>query len=191
MPAHIEVIPLGRLDQSAVKVVAANLQTFVGLPVDVLEPRPSPVYALIGPRMQYDAVPILNELAKDPAENRLRIGLVSEDLCLPILSHVFGEARVGGRTAVVSCHRLLRNQDGLPVGTELFLERLAKVAVHETAHALGLKHCRTPGCLMLFSAGLRQIDALELEFCRNCTEKLQDLVRGRTDQPAGPRSGGN
>ncbi len=173
-PRHIEVIPLGRVDQVAVAVAAANIQTFTGLPADAAEAWPEPEHALLHPRMQYNAMPILNDLSANlQGSGLLRLGLMNGDLCLPILSYVFGEAQVGGRAAVVSLHRLRRGPDGQPVRTDIFLERLAKVAVHEVAHILGLRHCRAPKCLMAFSLGLKQLDALFMGFCRDCENEIR------------------
>ena len=89
-----------------------------------------------------------------------------------ILTYVYGEARIGGHTALISLYRLSRDALGNRVPQGLLFQRLAKVAVHETAHALGMEHCVAPGCLMHFSQGLRQLDALNLEFCSECLAAL-------------------
>lgn len=173
---HVEVIPLGQVDQLAVSVVAANIQTFIGLPVDVVPPWPEPAYAVIPVRGQYNALPILKALAVDIGADTRRLGVFGGDLCLPILTYVFGEAQVNGRAAVVSLRRLRQSRDGQRVPSSLLLERLAKVAVHEMSHVLGLKHCRTPYCLMSFSLGLDQLDALSLRFCPDCERILARRV---------------
>jgi archaemetzincin len=174
---HVQIVPLGEVDQVAVSVVAANVQALTGLLADVVDPWPSPEYALIQTRMQYNALLVLDALADGMPSDGLRLGILVGDLCLPIFSHVFGEARVNGNVAVVSLYRLGRGSEGKPVERSLFLERLAKVAVHETAHALGLRHCRAPGCLMSFSLGLKQIDRLPQRFCPACAEALAVSVR--------------
>ncbi|MFH1136774.1 MAG: matrixin family metalloprotease [Pseudomonadota bacterium] len=175
---HLELIPLGRIDQVAVSVVAANVQTLTGLLVDVAPAWSEPEHALLHPRMQYNALPILKDLAEDAGlQGRLRLGIINGDLCLPILSYVFGEAQLGGRAAVISLHRLHRGADGRAISSSAMYERLAKVAVHETAHILGLKHCRAPRCIMAFSLGLKQLDDLYLGFCPDCEEELRFHLR--------------
>ena len=173
---HVEVVPLGPVDGVAVSVVAANIQTFIGLPVDVVPPWPEPAYAIIPVRGQYNALPILKALATGIGADTRRLGLFGGDLCLPILTYVFGEAQVNGRAAVISLRRLRQSRDGQRVPSSLLLERLAKVAVHEMSHVLGLKHCRTPNCLMSFSLGLDQLDALTLRFCPDCERILTQRV---------------
>ena len=176
-PRHVEIVPLGWVEEIAVSVAAANIQTFSGLRADVQPALPDPDYALVPARRQYDAMPILKALATDLTMPTLRLGLLNGDLCLPILSYVFGEAQVDGQTAVVSLHRLKIDQNGQPASTSLWLERLAKVTVHEIAHVLGLRHCSRPLCLMAFSQGLKQIDELALQFCPDCNRTLNRRVR--------------
>ena len=99
------------------------------------------------------------------------------------------EARIGGHTALVSLYRLSRDALGNRVAQALFFQRLAKVAVHETAHALGMEHCSAPLCLMEFLQGLRQLDALSLEFCSECLAGLsrerKRLFRSEGPPPSG------
>ena len=168
LTALVEVVPLGAINQTAAAVVAANLQAILGLNADLAPPAPEPDYALAPSRGQYDAGLILQNLATRPTPPPLCLGLTRHDLCLPFLSHVFGEAQLEGRAAVVSLHRLGQGPDGQPASRALMLERAAKVALHETAHLLGLTHCRAPRCLMNFSAGLEKLDRLELTLCPTC-----------------------
>lgn len=172
---RVEVVPLGQVNLTAAHVVAGNLQALLGLAARVGEPQDEPENALLANRGQYDAGIILKELEQGPGAP-LRLGLTTVDLCLPFLDYVFGEAQVGGRAAVVSLHRLSRGQGGTTVPREVMLERLAKVALHEMAHVLGLTHCRVRNCLMSFSESLARIDRIELSMCPDCRD---DLARRR------------
>ncbi|MBU1742814.1 MAG: hypothetical protein KKC37_14835 [Proteobacteria bacterium] len=168
--AVVEVVPLGRIDEVALAVVAANVDVVLGLPAVTASPRPEPTEALIPTRRQYDASMVLTPLAGDVPPGRIRLGLTARDLCLPVLTYVFGQAQMNGRAAVVSLCRL-----GGPGGAApraLFYTRLAKVALHETAHLLGVSHCHRPGCLMCFSSTLGHVDALDIGFCPNCARVL-------------------
>ena len=177
---HVEIVPLGEVDGVAISVVGANLQAIADLPADVLPARPDPAYAVIPARRQYNAVPILQALEDGAPDNALRLGVMSGDLCLPIFSYVLGEAQVKGRSAVISLHRLKANEDGTSVSPARVYERLAKVALHETAHVLGLTHCREEGCLMRFSLGAEHIDELTMRFCPECELRLAVARKGRT-----------
>ena len=178
----IEIIPLGRVDEVALSVTAANIQAIVGLDARVLEPRPEPDYAVIPARQQYNALPILKNLNQEPGAATLRLGLTNADLCLPFLSYVFGEAQVNGRTAVVSLHRLNKGPDGRSAPRALVYERLVKIILHETAHILGLIHCHETKCLMHFSLGLDQLDNLAPIFCRTCELQIKHAVTARQSQ---------
>ncbi|RJX34221.1 MAG: peptidase M54 [Desulfarculus sp.] len=186
----VEVVPLGRVNQTAAAVAAANLQAIFGLNAAVSEPWPEPTYALVPTRGQYDAGPILLALAQGGPGPPLRLGLTGRDLCLPFLSYVFGEAQVEGRAAVVSLHRLRDAAQGGTVPRALMLERLAKIALHEIAHVLGLVHCRAPGCLMNFSSSLAGLDRLRLGLCPACNSRLawqrRRLLGQASRAPAGP-----
>lgn len=185
----VEVVPLGRVDAVACEVAAANIQAILGLSSRRVADWPTPDYAYLPARNQHDAGPILKALARDLEPPTLRLGITGLDLCLPILTYVYGEARIGGHTALVSLYRLSRDALGNRVPQALFFQRLAKVAVHETAHALGMEHCSAPLCLMHFSQGLRQLDALNLEFCSECLAGLT-LERKRLFRSEGlPPSG--
>ena len=172
----IFITPLGIVDQVAVRVVAANLQTFFDLRVDVEAPMPCPDHALMPGRSQYHAAKIMSVLEKkELKESEKRIGVISEDIALPFLTHVFGEAQVNGRAAVISTSRLKGEKTTSKPSKSLVYERLAKIAIHETGHLLGLLHCREKNCLMGFSASLDQLDALPPSFCQSCTRYLTEV----------------
>jgi archaemetzincin len=104
------------------------------------------------------------------------IGVLDVDIFVPILNHVFGEARQGGRCALVSVYRLKRNSDGSTPPLSLILERGAKVAMHELGHLFDLHHCMDRKCLMHFSGGLEDLDEAPLYFCRYCSVFLRDAL---------------
>jgi len=170
---HIGLVPMGAVNQLTLSVVAANIQALFGIPVDIEPPWPDPAYAVIPGRGQYNAIPLLSALGKGLRKNQYRIGVLNRDLCLPFLTHVFGEARVRGHVAVVSLYRLAPRPNGREGQSARALERLAKIAVHEMAHALGLTHCNSPGCPMSFSPELETLDQLTLEFCLHCRKSLR------------------
>lgn len=174
---HVEVVALGKLDELAVSVAAANIQALLGLKIRMVPPWADPDYAVVPGRGQYNAIPILKDLSRDLEDSTLRLGITSADLCLPFLSFVYGEAQVNGKAAVISLHRLKSGPDGKTAPSELFLQRLAKVAIHETAHVIGLTHCREQGCIMCFSLELEFLDELPMAFCPECEQERRRRIR--------------
>jgi len=176
----VGVVPIGNVNRVVLKIVAANLQGIFRLPVDILDNRKLPEKSFDEKRNQYNAVTILSHMEKHwrQPHNRL-LGILSVDLFVPVLTHVFGEARLGGKVATISVLRLQKGKSGGNVRVELFYERLAKVAVHELAHTFGLVHCRNKknDCVMKASYGLSDLDTYPLYFCDYCQAILEDVYR--------------
>lgn len=174
---HLDVIPLGQVDALVVSIVAANLQTVIGLNADALPPLPDPDYAYLPQRGQYTAGKILLALESLTGGARFRLGVAQFDLCTPILGFVYGESQLGGKAAVISLYRLGDKDPG-----RMYL-RAAKIGLHETGHLLGIGHCRTPDCLMNFASNLDKLDTLPLRFCSSCDYEIGRSLRhtfGRT-----------
>lgn len=178
-PKHgvIGVVRMGAVGEAVLKIVAANLQAILHVPVDTLPARLAPEFAFNDLRKQYHAALILKKLAESRHPHPRILALVSVDLFIPVLTHVFGEAQMGGRTAVVSLHRLRGKEEGGRVSLDIFYERAVKVALHETAHTFDLVHCRQPDCIMRFSSGMDDLDDLPLFFCRYCEAFLGEAYR--------------
>lgn len=177
VPTTIGLVEVGRFSRAAARVVAANLLAVLGVHVETLAPLDVPVEAFLPARRQYDARLVLKFCAPLlRGDLRSLLVLTEIDLCSPILTYVYGEAELGGRLAVVSTARLGEGGDGEPISLDRFLERLVKVALHETAHTLSLYHCETPACLMRFSPGIRHLDGLDLCFCTRCEFMLRKAM---------------
>lgn len=174
----IGVAPAGAPCGLAAKVVAAHVEGFLQLPARVLAGVPPPRAALDPHRLQYDAGRAIECFEEEPFEGVPKVVCVMDgDLFVPIFSHVFGEARLGGRVAVVSLYRLAgAGRDGGAVGPQRVLERVAKVALHELGHLFGLTHCSDPGCLMHFAGDCDGLDRAPLLFCRYCRRFLAEAV---------------
>jgi archaemetzincin len=174
------------VEAKALAVVAGHLQAIFDLPALVTPPWPEPDYALIAHRRQYDAGLILGGLAQGRPPGRLRLGVTALDLCLPIFTHVYGEARLGVGVGVVSLHRLARGPaEGARPPRALVYGRLAKTGLHEAGHALGLTHCQVPGCVMGFSQTLAQLDERQAGLCPACQADL-DFRRRLLSRAATP-----
>lgn len=129
-------------------------------------------------RLQYNSTNILVALsAISPRLNGVPrskvLAVTGEDLFIPILTYVFGEAELRGDFAVVSYHRLQPERYGLSPDRGLLLERLCKESLHELGHTYGLVHCRTPECVMRTSTYAEDIDLKGALFCPTCAGALK------------------
>lgn len=117
-------------------------------------PREPPAAAYHADRDQWFAPYLLRDLPPgDPA-----LWLVPGDLYARGMNFVFGLA-VAGRGAVVSTARM-------PTAS-----MLAKEAVHEAGHVLGLEHC-AHACVMRFSNDLADALRKPSTFCARCRALL-------------------
>lgn len=173
----IGIAPVGEVPETPMKVIAAHISGYLNLNAEVIAPIETPNHAFDKNRFQYDAGKILFrfELMRFPDFEKI-IAVFSDDLFIPIFSHVFGEARLGGKFALVSLFRLDKQPDGSTSPTAKVYERAAKVALHEIGHLFHLEHCDDNRCLMHFTGGLQSLDEISFYFCRYCSTYLQDAL---------------
>ncbi len=169
---------MGRAPQTAIRVVAANIQTMLEVPVEMLAPMAIPEEAFQPHRGQYDAGLVLRHLSQYSFPHHPCVLAITDvDLCAPILTYVFGEAELGLKLAIVSDFRLKDREDGTPASIDVYYERLAKIALHKIAHTLSLYHCETPKCLMRLSPRVSDLDELDIYFCERCSFVLRRNMR--------------
>ncbi len=124
-------------------------------------------------RNQYNSSAIIERLERDlPGADSKVLAVTGLDLYIPVLTFVFGEARLNGRCAVVSSYRLDNKFYGLPDNPALLHERLLKEAIHELGHTFGLFHCHDTECVMKSSTYVEEIDFKSSRFCDKCFDKL-------------------
>ncbi len=137
--------------------------------IRTMPPIPVPLESFEARRNQYYSTRILKEmLGTVPRDAFKLLGVTDKDLCIPILTYVFGEAQVGGTAAVVSLARLRQEHYGLTPDPPLLLERLRKECLHELGHTFGLVHCPSRDCVMYLSNTVVDVDTRGRDFCRGC-----------------------
>jgi archaemetzincin len=137
--------------------------------VRVMTAIPIPLESFEVRRNQYYSTKILKEMLGGVPQDALKLlGVTDKDLCIPILTYVFGEAQVGGTAAVVSLARLRQEHYGLAPDKPLLLERLRKESLHELGHTFGLVHCPSRNCVMYLSNTVVDVDTRGRDFCTGC-----------------------
>jgi archaemetzincin len=127
-------------------------------------------------RNQYWSSRILETLAEKAPDHCLKVlAITKKDLFIPILTHVYGEAQLGGKAAVVSISRL--NTGLETVEMQRFMDRIAKEAVHELGHTFDLRHCEDPLCIMHYCRKIADVDHKLNRFCRYCSIFLSDSIK--------------
>lgn len=184
----IYVQPLGAaLPEADVNLVRQALGGILGIQVQMLARVDLPKQAFYPPRRRYRAERLLTYLNTQlPSDGAFILGLTAADISTSKGRFkdwgVLGLGEMPGTACVISsfrCHKRSLNNDHAR-------QRLAKVAVHEIGHTLGLQHCPTEGCLMEDAQGLVATCDREYDFCARCRELLQSTKRPLPPHPAIP-----
>jgi archaemetzincin len=148
---------------------------------------PIPEHSLEAARNQYHSTKILKEIVGHAPSDAFKIlGVIEKDLCIPILTFVYGEAQLNGIGAIVSLARLRQEFYGVKPDEDIFRGRLHKEALHELGHTFGLIHCSLVECLMYLSNTILDVDRKGRSFCRHCQQILQSKIEaGRSSKWTG------
>ena len=124
-------------------------------------------------RRQYDANMLLHAISERAPAHELKVmGMVRVDLYIPILTYIFGQAKLNGYTGLASLYRLHNEHYGLEADYNLLIERFSKVIIHELGHTFGLIHCSNPVCVMRSSTYVEDLDQKDKKFCQRCRTEL-------------------
>ena len=174
--ATILISPIGEIPDWISEAVAETVERIFGFRTRTAPLLADLNFAYDEKRDQYFSTAILGALEKRLPRDCIKVLAVTrEDLFIPILTHVYGEAQLGGRAAVVSISRLM----DYPGAGDLkkSRERIVKEAAHELGHAFDLRHCQDPRCIMHYCRKLEDVDHKSDQFCRYCKVLLSDAVK--------------
>ncbi|MBF8258342.1 MAG: peptidase, zinc-dependent [Actinobacteria bacterium] len=157
------------MDPGILKWIQEDMSEFLWTTVRIMPTMPVPPSSFEAGRNQYISTKILKEILKEVPGNALKLlGITDKDLCIPILTYVFGEAQLGGTAGIVSLARLRQEFYGSRPDQSLLLERLRKECLHELGHTFGLIHCSSKDCVMYLSNTVVDVDTKGRTFCRAC-----------------------
>lgn len=171
--SKIHIVSFAILEQSFVEKIRQMVASEFQLSVKVKEGFLDISSHFDPPRRQYNANEILKVVDDGYSHDHKKvIGLFNIDLFIPILTFIFGQAYLGGKTGIASTYRLNPTRYGMPEDQNLLLQRTAKELIHELGHTFGLIHCHTPGCVMNSSTYVEDIDQKKTRFCQDCSRIL-------------------
>lgn len=179
--------PLGELNPTQQKIVAHTaryMHRFFGVPVKLHEKLPLSLVPAKARRMKGKTEQILTSHILDevlrprlPDDAAAYISFTAADLWPGRgWNFVFGQASLTERVGVWSVHRY-GNPDASEAAYRLALLRTLKVAVHETGHMFGMKHCTAHECVMGGSNNLDETDRAPVWLCPQCLAKMSWATR--------------
>lgn len=170
----IAIQPFGDFDTTLVSFAAKEIRDFYQIEVKTLKSQTIPDMAWYSPRSRYRADSLLIWLEKEKSPNvNYILGLTNKDISCTKEQYadwgIFGLGYMPGPSCVVSTFRLKKNN----ATDDLFMERFAKVLLHEIGHNLGLDHCSTVACMMGDANGtINTVDQEEKQLCPSCKLKI-------------------
>jgi len=160
-----------------IEEIGQGIGQIFGFPIEQSRLLADVSFAFDPNRHQYHSTPILDRLARMAPKNAFKVlGIVDVDLFIPILTHVYGEAQLGGKASIVSTCRLNEGRLALSI-QERFRQRLFKEAIHELGHTFNLRHCPDHACIMHYCRSEADVDRKSDQLCRYCRIMLADEIK--------------
>ncbi len=173
----IVISPVGTIDSDLFEPISIELKRIFGYKTEIIPLLQDVTFAFDPGRKQHHSTPILEKLAKTAPHQAIRVlGITEVDLFIPILTHVYGEAQLGGTACIISTHRLA---EGLSLAADkgTYYDRVTKEAVHELGHTFKLRHCKDNACIMHYCRSIKDVDRKSEQLCRYCKTLLEDEMK--------------
>ncbi len=180
----IYILPVGSFtaqQRRAIGLAAEYMRAYYDLPVREL---PEAKLGRVPPEMQrrleyrnnlqIRTEFFLEEMLPDrlPEDGAALIAFTNYDLYpSETWAFVFGQASLKHRVGVWSLYRFADMKTGR-YDDRLLTDRTLKIAMHETGHMFGMKHCIKYECLMSGTNHLAETDRRPLDNCPECMAKL-------------------
>ena len=177
----IVISPVGDIDSELFEPISIEIKRIFSCKTEIIPLLQDVNFAFDPGRKQHHSTPILEKLAEIAPPQAIKVlGITEVDLFIPILTHVYGEAQLGGTACIISTHRLA---EGLSIAADkdTYYERVAKEAVHELGHTFKLRHCKDNACIMHYCRSIKDVDRKSEQFCRYCKTLLEDEMKRISD----------
>ena len=175
---YITLISFGYFDADFLRSIAEAVTKEFLLKVSVKEGHLDMSEYYDPTRRQYNGVKLVHEVESAfSSDSSKTIGLFSVDLFIPILTYIFGQAFLNGKTGIASNYRLSNERYGIKTDEKLILERFIKEVIHELGHTFGLIHCHIPMCVMRSSTYVEDIDQKSTHLCINCRKEYNKILK--------------
>jgi archaemetzincin len=172
-PPGITLISFGNFEKDFLEKISGAVQHEFNCSVFCKETRLDLSDFFDPGRRQYNGDRLLRVVdSMNSPETTKTIGLFTVDLFIPILTYIFGQAQLGGRTAIASLYRLNNERYGILTDGDSLLNRFEKEVIHELGHTFGLIHCHTPTCVMRASTYVEDIDQKDDHLCLKCRTEI-------------------
>ncbi|MEM9675611.1 MAG: hypothetical protein AAF992_23675 [Bacteroidota bacterium] len=180
----VGLVPIGKVDEHHINIVKAGIENFYRAEVSCLlsTPMADSLLSTYSDPKRVSSISVINAKAVNLAlavqiyrKYDMVVGLTDSALTIGkrLMSErilIRGLAADTLKTATISTFKLKHES----VTEEIFIENLTKVARHEIAHVLGLRHCYSSDrCLML--NGMKFKNTIP-EFCSACLEKIDNRL---------------
>jgi archaemetzincin len=165
------------LSAELIEAIAGEIKRVFGFSTETESVLQDLAFALDQNRNQYHSTLILDQLAaKSPGRAIRVIAIAQVDLFIPILTHVYGEAQLGGTACIVSTYRLNKGRSGMNISPK-YIGRIVKEAIHELGHTFKLRHCPEHTCIMHYCRNEEDVDRKSDQLCRYCKVMLEDEIK--------------
>ena len=173
----IIISPIGEFSSELIEAVARDIKRVFGFSTDTESVLPDLSFALDKNRNQYHSTLILEQLATNCPARAIRVIAIAQvDLFIPILTHVYGEAQLGGTACIVSTYRLNEGRSATNIAQK-FIDRVVKEVIHELGHTFKLRHCPERTCIMHYCRNEEDVDRKSDQLCRYCKIMLEDEIK--------------
>lgn len=174
---NIILISFGNFDQHILDLAARDVSVEFNIPVKIRDGNLDLSEFYDTARRQYNGTTLLKKVDTTfGSDQEKTIALFRVDLFIPILTYIFGQAYLNGRSGIVSVYRLSNERYGLKPDEKILADRFSKEVIHELGHMFGLVHCIDPLCVMRSSTYVEDIDQKNHNLCSNCRISVNNYL---------------